>query len=179
MLDVLARLRQDEPRAALLIVPRHPERGEAIAQLVAARGYVPRRRSRGETFADPMREVYILDTIGELKRFYTLARTVFVGKSLFAPGGGQNMLEPVALGVPTVYGPYTSNFRGVADVLLEHDGARLVRTADELALAVLALWRDPADARAMVARGQAFVHSQQGATARSVQAITSVLDTAF
>ncbi len=176
MIDVLEQLRRHTPRAALIMVPRHPERGPELARLVEQRGYLPRRRSQGAPFAEPLREIFIVDTIGELKRFYTIAHAVFVGKSLCAPGGGQNMIEPIALGVPTVYGPYTANFRGVADVLLEHGGARLVRSADELAATIHELWREPAAACAMVQRGQAFIRSQLGATQRNVESILAALN---
>jgi 3-deoxy-D-manno-octulosonic-acid transferase len=176
MIDVLEQVRAQTPAAALIIVPRHPERGAEIARLVAQRGYVPRQRSQQARFTEPQREIYIGDTIGELQRFYTIAHAVFVGKSLFAPGGGQNMIEPIALGVPTVYGPYTANFRGVADVLLEHGGARLVRSAGELVTAITELWHDPAAACAMVQRGQAFIRSQQGATQRNVASVLAALN---
>ena len=175
MIDVLEQVRAQAPQTALIIVPRHPERGPELARLVAQRGYVPRQRSQGAQFADPAREIFIVDTIGELKRFYTIAQAVFVGKSLCAPGGGQNMIEPIALGVPTMYGPHTANFRGVADVLLEHGGARLVRSTGELAAAILDVGRDPAAACAMVQRGQAFIRSQHGATQRTVASILAAL----
>lgn len=175
ILDVWQRLRAEFANAALIIVPRHPERGPEIAALVAARGFVPRRRSLREQFAAPHNEVYILDTIGELGRFYTLARTAYVGKSMFPPGGGQNMIEPVALGIPTVYGPYTSNFRGVADVLAEHGGALVVHTPDELAATVIELWKNPARAAELVTHGQAFIRSQQGAVQANLDAITALL----
>ena len=175
MLDVLARLRTTFPDAALMIVPRHPERGPDIARLVASRGHVPRRRSQHETFDTPSKQVFIVDTVGELTRFYTLARTVFVGKSLFPPGGGQNMIEPVALGLPVVYGPHTSNFRGVADTLADHGGARIVATVDELVAVTTELWRQPDHARDMIAHGQAFITSQQGATRRNVETALQLL----
>jgi 3-deoxy-D-manno-octulosonic-acid transferase len=170
-LDVLERLRAEFADAALMIVPRHPERGPAIEALVAERGYVPRRRSRGDSFDGPARQVFILDTVGELKRFYTLARVVFVGKSLFPPGGGQNMIEPVGLGLPVLYGPYTANFRAIADELVHAGGATRVDSPRELAEAVVELWRDPDGARAMARRGQACIRAQQGATERIVKAI--------
>ena len=174
-LEVLAALRTCFPNAALMIVPRHPARGPAIAELVRANGFVPRRRSQGEVFDDPATQVFIVDTVGELRRFYTLATTVFVGKSLFPPGGGQNMIEPVALGVPTVYGPYTANFRGIADTLAEHDGARIVADQRELAARVIELWEHPEQMREMVTRGQAFIRSQQGATAATVRGVLELL----
>jgi len=175
MLDVWERVRQRVADAALIIVPRHPERGADIAALVASRGYVPRRRSLREQFTSPRTDVFILDTIGELGRFYTLARAAYVGKSMFPPGGGQNMLEPVGLGVPTLYGPYTANFRGIADVLVEHGGALLVRTPEELAAALIDLWIAPERAAHLAARGQAFIRSQQGALQATIDAITALL----
>jgi 3-deoxy-D-manno-octulosonic-acid transferase len=178
MLDVLVRLRARFADAALMIVPRHPERGPDIARLVASRGLVPRRRSQKESFDDPAKQVFIVDTVGELTRFYTLAKTVFVGKSLFPPGGGQNMIEPVAQGLPVVYGPYTSNFRGVADTLAEHGGARIVQSVDELVTATIELWEQSDHARAMVAQGQAFIRSQQGATRRNVETALALLSPA-
>ncbi|MBR4821222.1 3-deoxy-D-manno-octulosonic acid transferase, partial [bacterium] len=86
----------------------------------------------GEKFTDPQKEVFIVDTIGELKRFYTLSSIAYVGKSMFSPGGGQNMLEPVALGRPTLYGPHTRNFRGIADVLAQRGGSEIAQDAWQL-----------------------------------------------
>jgi 3-deoxy-D-manno-octulosonic-acid transferase len=174
-LDVIERIRTREPGMGLIIVPRHPERGEDIARLVASRGYVPRRRSRKEPFDDPSRQVFIVDTVGELQRFYSLASVVYVGKSLFPPGGGQNMIEPVALGKPTVYGPHTKNFRGIADVLADHNGAKIVHSPEELADTVAALYASPAEARQLVFNGQAFIRSQQGATRRTIETIHELL----
>jgi 3-deoxy-D-manno-octulosonic-acid transferase len=174
-LDVIERIRTREPGMGLIIVPRHPERGDDIARLVASRGYVPRRRSLKEFFDDPARQVFIVDTVGELQRFYSLACVVYVGKSLFAPGGGQNMIEPVALGKPTLYGPYTKNFRGTADVLAEHAGAQIVHTPEELADAAVLLYAAPAEARQLVLNGQAFIRSQQGATRRTIETIHELL----
>jgi 3-deoxy-D-manno-octulosonic-acid transferase len=94
---------------------------------------------------------------------------------MFPPGGGQNMLEPVGLGVPTLYGPYTANFRGIADVLVEHGGALLVRTPEELAAALIDLWIAPERAAHLAARGQAFIRSQQGALQATIDAITALL----
>jgi len=175
MLDILAALRAQFGNAALIIVPRHPERGPAIAALVASRGFIPRRRSLRETFDEPARQVFIVDTVGELARFYTLAKTVFVGKSLFPPGGGQNMIEPVALGVPTLYGPYTSNFRGIADTLAECGGARIVAGRDELLLRIIELWKHPEAAREMTRKGREFIRAQQGAIHRNVETALELL----
>ncbi len=175
VIDVFEKLRARFPDAALIIVPRHPERGADIASLVSSRGYEPRRRSLMEGFDRPDKQVFIVDTVGELARFYTLARIVFVGKSLFQPGGGQNMIEPVGLGLPVIYGQHTANFSGIADVLAEHGGARVVADEDGLASAVVELWDKPEKTGEMVRKGQSYIRSQQGATRANVETVLSVL----
>ena len=174
-IDVIEQIRRDIPDMALIIVPRHPERGEEIARLVESRGYIPRRRSLKESFDDPARQIFIVDTVGELRRFYSLASVVYVGKSLFPPGGGQNMIEPVAIGKPTLYGPYTKNFRGIADVLAGHDGARIIHSAEELAAATVHLYKNPTEARQVVQNGQAFILTQQGATHKTIETVMTLL----
>ena len=174
-IDVFEKLREKAPGAVLAIVPRHPERGEDIAQLVSSRGYIPRRRSLKEKFDDPAKQIFILDTVGELTRFYTLAKIIFVGKSLLPPGGGQNMIEPVALGFPVVYGSFTSNFRGIADVIAAHGGARVVSDQNELTSVIIDLWDNPEERSVMIQKGQAYIRSQQGATQKNVEIILSQL----
>jgi len=176
MLDVIEMVRRSRPEMALILVPRHPERGGEMAALVRARGYEPRRRSLGETFSDPVGQVYIVDTVGELKRFYNLARLVYVGKSLFAPGGGQNMIEPIALGKPTLYGPYTRNFRGIADNIAAREGALIVHSPDELAAAIIDITVNPDRGEALVRNGQQYIRTQQGATGATIEAIMSILN---
>lgn len=173
--DVFKALREKHPEAAMIIVPRHPERGTAVAECVKSYGWMPRRRSLKESFDDPASQIFILDTVGELTRFYTLARVVYVGKSMFPPGGGQNMIEPIALGIPTLYGKYTSNFRGIADQLAASGGARIAPTPDDLARQVCAVWNDETAASEMRKKGQAFICAQQGATDAHVEVVKNVL----
>ena len=175
IMDVFALVRRERPGCGLVMVPRHPERGQAMAELVKSRGFVPKRRSLKETFNDPNREVYIVDTVGELKRFYTLCDVAYVGKSMFPPGGGQNMLEPVALGRPTLYGPHTKNFRGIADVLDKKRGAEIVQDAWQLKDRVCELLKDKESAANMVNRGQEYIREQQGVTARIADEIVKML----
>jgi len=170
-INVFENLRENHPNAALIIVPRHPERGDDIAKLVSSRGFIPRRRSKNEKFDNPDKQIFILDTVGELARFYTLAKVVFVGKSLFKPGGGQNMIEPVALGLPVIYGKYTGNFRGIADVLAAHGGAKIVSDENDLTENLIFLWNNPDKAREMVIKGQNYIRSQQGVTHKNIKNI--------
>ena len=168
-------LREKYPDAALIIVPRHPERGADIAKLVSSRGFIPRQRSKGEKFDDPKTQIFILDTVGELARLYTLAKIVYVGKSLLKPGGGQNMIEPVGIGLPVIYGKYTGNFRGIADVLASHGGAKIVTNENDLTKTVIELWNNSETTTQMVINGQNYIRSQQGATQKNIDTILSLL----
>jgi len=174
-INVFEKLREKNPEAALIIVPRHPERGADIAKLVSSRGFIPRQRSKKEKFDNPETQIFILDTVGELARLYTIAKIVYVGKSLLKPGGGQNMIEPVGLGLPVIYGKYTGNFRGIADVLASHGGAKIVTDENDLTNTVIDLWNDPEKAAQMVIKGQNYILSQQGTTHKNINTILSLL----
>ena len=175
LLDVFALVRREYPACGLIMVPRHPERGDKMAELIRARGFEPRRRSLKESFDNPKKQIYLVDTVGELKRFYTLSTIVYVGKSMYPPGGGQNMLESVALGRPTLYGPYTRNFRGIADVLAQRGGAEVVKDAWQLKERVAELLRDKKAAASLVERGQAYIKTQQGVTEKIADEIVKML----
>jgi len=120
------------PDLLLVLVPRHPDRGDAVAALAAAAGFRAPRRSRGEAPAGP---VWIADTLGELGLWYRLARGAYLGGSL-VPHGGQNPLEPARLGLPVAFGPHTANFAEVVEDLLAAGAA--TRVADAAGLAAWA-----------------------------------------
>jgi len=174
-INVFKKLHKKFPDAALIIVPRHPERGAAIANLIKSYGYNPRQRSLKEKFDNPANQIFIVDTVGELANFYSLSKVVFVGKSIFPPGGGQNMIEPIGLGLPVIFGKYTSNFRGIADVLAENGGAEIVTDENELASKVIDLWQNENLAKKMVKNGQEYIRSQQGATQTNIDSILEFL----
>ena len=113
-----------------IIVPRHPERGAAV--LSSADDLPATRRALGEG-PPPCGGVWIADTLGELGLFYRLTGIAFVGRSLVAPGGGQNPLEGARLGCAVAVGPHTANFAEIVEAL-EQEGA-LVRVGDALTLA--------------------------------------------
>jgi len=132
VLDVFLSLKDKHPGVAMIIAPRHVERGEQIAQIAAKKGILNVRRSTQASAAGRF-DVLILDTIGELMRAYQIATVAFVGKSL-APNvtGGQNPIEPVACGVPALFGPNMQNFRFVAEILVTSGAARRVSNGSEL-----------------------------------------------
>jgi 3-deoxy-D-manno-octulosonic-acid transferase len=140
------------PGLLTAIVPRHPERGAAIA---AALGNAP-RRTLGQ---DPAPGLWIADTLGEMGLMYRLFPTVFIGKS-FPPGGGQNPLEPARLGCAIACGPGMDNFADAARVLTDVGG--LVTVVDETGLAdwVAAMLRDDAARRAAGTAAQGAATAQ-------------------
>ncbi|MEO8742520.1 MAG: glycosyltransferase, partial [Lysobacteraceae bacterium] len=127
--------------------------------------------------ADTKTDCFVLDTLGELMSFYAAADVAFVGGSLQAIGG-HNVLEPAALGVPSVVGPYTFNF-AEATALLRDEGALLqVVDADGLASALAELLADAPRRRAMGAAGRLTVERERGALARTLELIAMRLPAA-
>jgi 3-deoxy-D-manno-octulosonic-acid transferase len=157
--------------ALLLLVPRHPERFDSVAELLRRRGVRFERRSAG-TDLKPETQVLLVDTVGELAALYAAVDVAFVGGSL-VPVGGHNLLEPAALGVAVITGPYQSNGWEIAQ-LLERAGAALqVADAPELAAALKRLFADPEGRRAIGRRGREAVEVNRG----SVQRLLGLIDT--
>jgi 3-deoxy-D-manno-octulosonic-acid transferase len=180
LLDVWHRMLQSDPRLALVLAPRHPERFGAVANLVERSGVIFIRRStwksQPESAIAPIQpgQIVLLDTIGELASLYSIAAIAFVGGSL-VPAGGHNPLEPAQFGVPIVMGPHYANFRAITDDLRAQDAIRIA-TKEELCDSLSNLLRDPAAASAMGARARRVFEEQAGATSRSIEAIREILN---
>jgi 3-deoxy-D-manno-octulosonic-acid transferase len=172
-LEVYREARERFPSLRLFLVPRHKERFEEVAGLLAASGLLFARRSR-LTGAEPPAPVVLMDTLGELGAVWGLADLAFVGGSL-SPRGGQNMIEPAGYGVPVMFGPNVWNFRETVDRLLERHAAVQVADADAWRRETLRLLGD-APARAVLGeRARAFVLSQQGATDRTLDLLAELV----
>ncbi|NUN53900.1 MAG: 3-deoxy-D-manno-octulosonic acid transferase, partial [Planctomycetaceae bacterium] len=130
-----------DPRARLVLAPRHPERVAAVEAAVRQAGLVPVRRTLLPDAAGDGGTVVILDTMGELGPLYAVADCVFVGGSL-VPHGGQNMMEPAGKARPVLTGPHTWNFEEVVEVLAASGGLEVVADAGALRDAVLRLHGD-------------------------------------
>ena len=141
VLDAHAAARRDCPDLVLVLAPRHPERVAEVAALVTARGWPVARRSELPRERQPG-AVIVLDTVGELAQLYGIADVVFVGGSLVA-AGGHNMLEPAQRRKPVLFGPYTTNFREAAALLVESGGGILVRDGGALTAELTRLLADP------------------------------------
>lgn len=154
------------PTALLLLAPRHPQRFEAVAATLAARGIAFVRHSRGEDRERAANAaIVLLDTLGELLAGYAAADAAFVGGSL-VPIGGHNLLEPAALGRPVVAGPHLFNGAPVARVLLKCGAARVVHDGESLA-ACIGAWLQDAQERARIGSlGRAALEANRGAQAR-------------
>jgi 3-deoxy-D-manno-octulosonic-acid transferase len=169
----------DEPRAVMVLAPRHPDRFAAVAGMVAASGFGLVRASEFRERAGTSNElvaagtIFLLDTIGDLASVYGLGTVAFVGGSLVARGG-HNPLEPAQFGVPVVMGASYENFREIVEVMRESDAVRIVSTAS-LGAAMVEMLRDEGAARAMGERGRAVFEAQAGATSRTVEALMALL----
>ncbi|MCR9245483.1 MAG: 3-deoxy-D-manno-octulosonic acid transferase [bacterium] len=164
----------------VVLVPRHPERSASVCDQLAAAGHRPVRWSAlGQEVDDaspalPDAGVVLVDVIGQLQRFYAVSDIAFVGGSLI-PHGGQNMLEPAALGVATVFGPHTTNFRRDVEELLQGDAAVQVPDREALATALAALCGDRAWRAQLGENARAVIRENQGATARTLELIEPLL----
>lgn len=167
-LDTWQSLRSEFPNLRLILVPRHKERFEEVAALVTSRGLTLQRRSNSGRSAG---DVLLLDTLGELGACWGLADIAFVGGSL-TQRGGQNMLEPAAYGAAVLFGPNTWNFRDIVEQLLAQDAARVVRSAESLTATVREFLQHSVAAEELGSRAQAFVATQQGAAARTVDLLS-------
>jgi len=176
-------LRASEPRALLILAPRHPARFAAAAAAIAAQGFDCVRRSsigsdpRAAAVLDSGHQVLLLDSLGELLDFYAAADIAFVGGSL-VPIGGHNLLEPAALGLPVLAGPQQFNSPDIAQVLAQQGGLITVHDADDLAAALAGLFGD-ADRRAL--KGEAArlaTDAHRGALGKLLRLIDTLMQPA-
>jgi 3-deoxy-D-manno-octulosonic-acid transferase len=175
VLDVFARLRDRFPHLRLILVPRHPDRFEEVAGLVARSGLPFARRSRVTDPLPEMPAVVLLDTVGELGAAWGLADVGFTGGSLDGKRGGQSMIEPAGYGVPCAFGPHVWNFKDAAKRLVEVGGAVKVADATELGHELARLLADGELRVRMGTAARELVRRQQGATVRTLDVIDEVI----
>jgi 3-deoxy-D-manno-octulosonic-acid transferase len=161
------------PNLLTIVVPRHPERGGEIAELVQDYQLVPAMRSRNH-LPDRGTQIYIADTIGELGLFYRLAPVVFMGGSLIKHGG-QNPIEPAKLDSAILHGPYVHNFANIYSELNRNRAAATVTDAHSLGTSLLRLLDDPSLVRSMAQAAHATVIPLSGALNRTANAIEPYL----
>lgn len=168
-IEVHKRLRTRHPDLLTMIVPRHPERADAVAAACAQAGLSVARRSLGDRIA-PATDIFLGDTIGEMGLYLRLTEIAFVGRSLTGKGG-QNPLEPAMLDTAVLSGRNVQNFRDAYRTLAASGAARFVKDKDVLAGAVNYLLTNEAERRKMMQAGRATVEGMRGALSRTLQTL--------
>ena len=163
MLKVHQRVLEQLPAALLILVPRHPQRFDAVARLIEKSGLSFQRRSARQDL-QPTTQVLLGDSMGEMFAYLAAGDAAFVGGSL-VPVGGHNVLEPAALGMPVLFGPHMHNFLGAAQLLIEA-GAGQQCSVEGLTANLLKLLKDSAERTRMGAAGRKAVEANRGALQR-------------
>ena len=173
---ILAALAAVPVDALLVIVPRHPQRFDTVADLISAHGLpLVRRSTMGDAPLAPSVRVVLGDSMGELFAYYTAADLAFVGGSLM-PFGGQNLIEACAVGTPVLVGPSSFNFADVTDDAIAAGAALRIDDAPALLASAQALFADAAVRGAMAGAARAFAARHRGATARTMAMLEPILE---
>lgn len=166
---IAAAIREADPRALPVIVPRHAERREEVAAALRDAGFHPILRTRFDKPTSADNAILVIDTTGELRDWTAHADAVIIGKSFFARGG-QNPCEAIQACRPVITGPHMDNFQPLASRLLA-EGAILEATDAAALTAAIRRALDPAQATHMTARATAVLASHEGATSRIIHHI--------
>ncbi len=171
LLETFRRLREKFPDLILIVAPRHPERFDEVAGLISKAGYDCQRRTR---LKGTIKDVLLLDTIGELRTFYGVCDIAFVGGSLVKVGG-HNLLEPAAMKKPVIFSRYMFNFKEISEALISAGGGILVRDKEELYVQAYKLLSDNNYAKQIGAKAFAVIESNSGATKRTIDAVSKLI----
>jgi 3-deoxy-D-manno-octulosonic-acid transferase len=175
ILKAFTEVRRAFPDLLLVSIPRHVDRVPQLEQLYSSQAAykIVKRSDHNESEMSAV-DVFIGDTMGELLIFYAAADLAFVGGSLVEKGG-QNPLEPAAVGLPILTGPYTYNFAAITEQLKQRNVEIQVNNAAELAEQVIALLSDPARRRQKADEAKKFVTENKGSVLKQMQLIDSLL----
>lgn len=168
VLDSFRELKSCFANLQLILVPRHPDRFDEVAELIEKMGLSFVRRSQIHEPLSISPAVILLDSIGELGAAWSLANFGYVGGTLDGKRGGQSMIEPAGYGVPTVFGPHVWNFKGAAAKLVEIGGAFKIESESELSAVIVRYLEDGNLRLQMGETSRKFVLEQQGATERTI-----------
>ena len=167
LLEIFSRLRKKYPDLVLIIAPRHPERFDEVCGLITSAGYECQRRTR---LKGPVRDVVLLDTIGELRAFYGACDIAFVGGSLVKVGG-HNLLEPAAMKKPVIFSRYMFNFKDISEALIQAGGGLMVKDKEELYIKLDNLLFDKQLSSVMGEKAFKVIAANSGATVRTIDAV--------
>jgi 3-deoxy-D-manno-octulosonic-acid transferase len=171
LLEVFRRLREKFPELVLIVAPRHPERFDEVAGLISRAGYDCQRRTR---LSGTIKDVLLLDTIGELRSFYGICDIAFVGGSLVKVGG-HNLLEPAAMKKPVIFSRYLFNFKEISEALISAGGGILVKDKQELYVQADKLLSDRKYAQQIGNRAFTVIEANSGAAKRTIDAVRRLI----
>ena len=175
--DILSALKSaldSNPKLLCIVVPRHPERFDEVFQAAQSLNLITQRRSLAQNIeADT--QVYLADSMGEMWLWYALSQACYVGGSLNEPGGGHNILEPIALNVSTVLGKNYFNFQTIVDEFVQADAVEVVQDAQQAAEVLLELLQDQIKAQRLNTAAQRIMQLNTGSLAKHIQVIDQYL----
>lgn len=175
-LDTYLQLAESHPELRLILVPRHPDRFETVAEMLDARGVPWQRRTELDSKpTDPLARILLVNVIGELGAWWGTAEIAYVGGSM-GPRGGQNMIEPAAYGAAVSFGPNTRNFRDIVTAMLARDAAVVVHDGDDMTAFVRRCLDEPDFQGQLGERAQQLVREQLGATERTFSLLESLVE---
>lgn len=159
-LNLYPGLKANMPDLLLLLVPRHPERFLEVKKLAEQHQLQTVMRTSNLEISQHT-DIYVLDTIGELKMFYAVADVAFVAGSM-VPVGGHNILEAAAVGIPIMFGPFMTNFTAIAEAALNAKAAVQCQNKNQLIETISILYNQPSSRSTLAANGKAFVNNNKG-----------------
>lgn len=174
LLNALQPYLTQHPEIVVIVVPRHPERFDEVFQIAESLNLQTSRRSLGEEIQSHT-QVYLADSMGEMWLWYALSQACFVGGSLNEPGGGHNILEPIALNVPTVLGGNYFNFQTIVDEFFAVDGVKVVNDAEQAAKVLIELLNDHMAAEQLNQQAQQIMLKNTGSLAKHIAVIDQYL----
>lgn len=169
IVDAFLQLRDQYSGAALILVPRHAERGAELAEMLKSKNVTFLRRSTGERTGEGYVECLLADTTGELMGFIAASDIVIMGKTLAGNHDGQNIIEPAVLGKAIVCGRELRNFREAMSILKKADAVLTVETGDELRRALYMLSADPEMRNKLGRRAHEAITAHSGAIAKNIE----------
>ncbi|ENW88526.1 MULTISPECIES: 3-deoxy-D-manno-octulosonic acid transferase [Acinetobacter] len=164
----------EHPELLCIVIPRHPERFDEVFHVAQALGLRTQRRSLEQSI-EANTQVYLADSMGEMWLWYGLSQACYVGGSLNEPGGGHNILEPIALHVPTILGKNYFNFQTIVDEFLDAQAVVVVENAEQAAQTMLEILSDSSKALALNTAAQKIMQQNQGSLAKHIQVIDQYL----
>jgi len=175
ILDVHARLREQFGNLILVLAPRRLERCVRVARIIMSKGIGFVRRSDQWDKSGHGFSVLLLDTMGELAEVYSICDLAFVGRSLVAPGGGHNLIEPISQGKPVLFGPFVENNQHNADELIKSGLGIKVNNADEIEESVRSWLSNQIERAKLEGKAKGFILHHQGASHRMANFIETQL----